>query len=420
MTTVVVRVRPRNDREKLAGHASCLSLNQVSVQLPNNWRSTHDRVYGPESRNKDVYEDSVEPIVEQFCEGVNATILAYGSTGSGKSHTIHGPAVDAGIVPHAVDTIFKHIRRNEGMEFTLSVSFYEIYNEEVVDLHTREKLAVRSTGIVGLTEQRVSTAIDIYSFINRGYKHRHVNRTNYNDTSSRSHAVIRFVIESASLEGTTQSELTIVDLAGSENAKKSGSEDRMHEAKYINKSLTTLCRVIEARCSHKANAFVPYRDSVLTMAMQKCLGGNAQVYLICCVAPTDVDLGEIQATLRFAQRAKKMRNDPHANVVADEKDTMLRRYKDEIERLKSQLQRRQEVGLTKRMQQLMRLIISSKSQTMNEYDFTSISPDESAREDQLQDIHEELARWREMGETFMITLHQWATEMLRRESINTT
>lgn len=280
------------------------------------------------------------------------TIFTYGQTSSGKTFTMQGSYDDPGIIPLAVTDIFNHIQRSADREFLLRVSYLEIYNEIIRDLLKpgNANLKIHETVdreifVGNASEEVVLSPQEIEQLLIKGEGSRHVGVTNMNERSSRSHTIFRMVIESrerstdtnrSSLSGSVRvSSLNLVDLAGSERVGHTGAEGiRLKEGGHINKSLLTLSTVIFKLS--EGNSHIPYRDSKLTRILQPSLGGNARTAIICTITPASLHAEETISTLKFASRAKTIRNQPEINeVVSDE--VMLKQYRREISDLKKQL-----------------------------------------------------------------------------------
>ena len=258
-----------------------------------------------------------------------------------------GTPTSPGIVPLAVADIFNYIQQGDqaAREYLIRFSYLEIYNEQIVDLLAETASSIRileskdGVTVRGLREEVVTTPGAILDLLKKGERRRQIGSTNMNKHSSRSHAIVRIWIESKA-EGangkTRASSLSMVDLAGSESVRLTGSTgDRKREGQYINKSLMALGQVIY-KLSEQEKSHIPYRDSKLTRLLQPSLSGNAQIVSICNISPSVSHLEESHNTLKFAMRAKKIQQRVVLNEVLDE-STLLQEYKDEIEDLKLQL-----------------------------------------------------------------------------------
>ena len=321
---------------------------------------TFDSVYDHTNTQREIYEETALPIVRAAMEGYNGTVFCYGQTGTGKTHTMEGsldPPAERGIIPNAFDTVFADIDASEAVDktFLVRASFLEIYNENVRDLLAKDQTktcALKETPekgvyVDGLTTFVVKSAEEMRKVLEVGKKNRSVGATLMNADSSRSHSIFTVTVETSE---TTPGEpshsgearirvgkLNLVDLAGSERQSKTqASGDRLKEATKINLSLSALGNVISALVDGKTR-HIPYRDSKLTRLLQDSLGGNTKTVMIANVGPADYNFDETMSTLRYANRAKNIKNKPKINE--DAKDAMLREFQEEIARLKAQLER---------------------------------------------------------------------------------
>lgn len=320
---------------------------------------TFDTVFGPESKQLDVYNLTARPIIDSVLEGYNGTIFAYGQTGTGKTFTMEGVrAVPElrGIIPNSFAHIFGHIAKAEGdTRFLVRVSYLEIYNEEVRDLLGKDqtqRLEVKERPDVGvyikdLSAYVVNNADDMDRIMTLGHKNRSVGATNMNEHSSRSHAIFTITIECSEkgIDGNMHvrmGKLHLVDLAGSERQAKTGATgQRLKEATKINLSLSTLGNVISALVDGKST-HVPYRNSKLTRLLQDSLGGNSKTMMCANIGPADYNYDETISTLRYANRAKNIKN--KARINEDPKDALLRQFQKEIEELKKKLEEGEEIS----------------------------------------------------------------------------
>lgn len=315
----------------------CLSFvpGEPQVVVGTDKSFTYDFVFDPSTEQEEVFNTAVAPLIKDIFRGYNATVLAYGQTGSGKTYSM-GSTFTAeqvnestvGIIPRVIQLLFKEIDQRSDFEFFLKVSYLEIYNEEILDLlcSSREKapqINIREDPkegikIVGLTEKTVFVALDTVSCLEQGNNSRTVASTAMNSQSSRSHAIFTISIEQRKkndMNSSFRSKLHLVDLAGSERQKKTKAEgDRLKEGININRGLLCLGNVISALGDDKKSGFVPYRDSKLTRLLQDSLGGNSHTLMIACVSPADSNLEETLNTLRYADRARKIKNKPIVNI----------------------------------------------------------------------------------------------------------
>ncbi|MBA0774525.1 hypothetical protein Gotri_009728 [Gossypium trilobum] len=323
-----------------------------------------DKVFGPSSQQKELFELAVSPIVNEVLEGYNCTIFAYGQTGTGKTYTMEGGArkkngefpSDAGVIPRAVKQIFD-ILEAQSAEYSMKVTFLELYNEEITDLlapeettkfiddKSKKPIALMEDGkggvfVRGLEEELVTTANEIYKILEKGSAKRRTAETLLNKQSSRSHSIfsITIHIKECTPEGEEMikcGKLNLVDLAGSENISRSGArEGRAREAGEINKSLLTLGRVINALVEHSGH--VPYRDSKLTRLLRDSLGGKTKTCIIATVSPSIHCLEETLSTLDYAHRAKNIKNKPEINQKMM-KSALIKDLYSEIDRLRQEV-----------------------------------------------------------------------------------
>uniref|UniRef100_A0AAR2K080 Kinesin motor domain-containing protein n=1 Tax=Pygocentrus nattereri TaxID=42514 RepID=A0AAR2K080_PYGNA len=323
---VVVRCRPLNQKEKMMGHKQSVSVDEMrgtitvnKLETPNEPPKTFtfDTVFGPDSKQLDVYNLTARPIIDSVLEGYNGTIFAYGQTGTGKTFTMEGVrAVPElrGIIPNSFAHIFGHIAKAEGdTRFLVRVSYLEIYNEEVRDLLGKDqmqRLEVKERPDVGvyikdLSGYVVNNADDMDRIMTLGHKNRNTNNG-------------------------------YVFTPGSERQGKTGATgQRLKEATKINLSLSTLGNVISALVDGKST-HVPYRNSKLTRLLQDSLGGNSKTMMCANIGPADYNYDETISTLRYANRAKNIKN--KARINEDPKDALLRQFQKEIEELKRKLE----------------------------------------------------------------------------------
>eukprot|EP00606_Chrysophyceae_sp_TOSAG23-5_P001177 GSChrysophyteH2.ASY1.ANO1.1006.1 assembled CDS len=363
---VVLRSRPLNRRETQANCTSMVRVSEAEHSIlldckPEAKQFTFDHVVGEESTQESVFRAVGVPLTESCLEGFNGTIIAYGQTGSGKTHTLFGAAGTAatadderGLVPRVFEYLWQKMAvaeasadTDQAPEYSCKCSFYEIYNERVYDLlHSvnKENNSSGSTGaatsisslniredqnkgvyVDGLTEEAVNSPDAAKRVLNLGYRSRHVSATAMNRDSSRSHAVFLLTVTVTSLnEGvrvTNSATFSLVDLAGSERQKSTQAEGmRLKEASKINQSLSTLGSVIHSLSIGSGGkvrvcvCFVRYRDSALTFLLRDSLGGNSKTVLIANVSPSSDALNETLGTLKFASRAKTVRNTVSANI----------------------------------------------------------------------------------------------------------
>lgn len=308
-----------------------------------------DRVFPEESTQIDLYKHIAFPIVEKTLKGYNSTIFAYGQTGTGKTYTMTGSYKkpdQKGIIPNAFDHIFTQISRSsEEKSFVVTVTFLEIYNEDVHDLLSstpNKNLEIRERIDIGvyvkeLSGYTVDSVDSIKELMRRGNRNRITRATLMNDISSRSHAIFTITVEMKNKfdNKTLVGKLNLVDLAGSERLSRTqATGDRLKEASCINQSLSVLGNVISALLDEKAT-HIPYRNSKLTRLLQDSLGGNCKTVMIASVSPSVVDYEETLCTLRYASRVKFIKNTVCINVAF--KKGLIESFEEEIERLQNQI-----------------------------------------------------------------------------------
>eukprot|EP01062_Namystynia_karyoxenos_P067454 TRINITY_DN6140_c0_g2_i1.p1 TRINITY_DN6140_c0_g2~~TRINITY_DN6140_c0_g2_i1.p1 ORF type:complete len:872 (+),score=370.08 TRINITY_DN6140_c0_g2_i1:91-2706(+) len=341
---VMARFRPMNRLEKEEGGRevvtfqgdTTITIEPTETGAKDKHTFNFDHIFGPDSMQKSVYDQVGVAVVADVFKGYNGTIFVYGQTGSGKSHTMMGPSSDElrgycddehlkGIIPRVVDQIFLNVEKADpNIEFSIKVSYVEIYMEKVRDLFAPEKANLqlhedfkggRGVYIQNVTEEWVGGPDEIFSLMRQGASNRAVASTRMNADSSRSHSIFQLTIQqkhSVKLDQVT-GKLFLVDLAGSEKVGKTGAQgQQLEEAKLINKSLSCLGLVINALTDPKAK-HIPYRDSKLTRLLQDSLGGNARTSLIICGSVSEYNQHETLSTLRFGQRAKSIKNKAKVN-----------------------------------------------------------------------------------------------------------
>uniref|UniRef100_A0A8C4I013 plus-end-directed kinesin ATPase n=1 Tax=Dicentrarchus labrax TaxID=13489 RepID=A0A8C4I013_DICLA len=377
---VAVRVRPFNSRE-IGKESKCIiqmSGNTTTIinpkQAKDNKSFNFDYSYWSHTSPEDinfasqmlVYKDIGEEMLLHAFEGYNVCIFAYGQTGAGKSYTMMGKQDvkdQQGIIPLMCEDLFTKINYNadNSMSYSVEVSYMEIYCERVRDLlnpKNKGNLRVREHPLMGpyvedLSKLAVTSYNDIQDLMDSGNKARTVAATNMNETSSRSHAVFNIIFtqkrHDAETDNTSEkvSKISLVDLAGSERADSTGAKGtRLKEGANINKSLTTLGKVISAlaevdsgsnknKKKKKVESFIPYRDSVLTWLLRENLGGNSRTAMVAALSPADINYDETLSTLRYADRAKQIRC--NAVINEDPNNRLVRELKEEVSRLKDLL-----------------------------------------------------------------------------------
>jgi len=314
-----------------------------------------DTVYDQHASQKTVYVTTAREAVLSILQGYNATMIAYGQTGTGKTYTMEGftSEEERGIIPRATEEIFSHIQTcpNPRTRFLVRASYLQIYNEVISDLIRPEvahKLVVREDRrrgvyVDGLTEWVVRAPEEVYELIGEGGKLRMTGATRMSEMSSRSHAIFTLVCEQGEgddgdLDAPRRvGKLNIVDLAGSEKVRQSAVTGlRLEESKKINLSLSALGNVICALTDPHARHHVPYRDSKLTRILADSLGGNCRTTMIAMISPSLDSYHESLSTLKFASRARSVRNQPVINDAHEDQGS-LRRCQREVDQLRKAL-----------------------------------------------------------------------------------
>ncbi|XP_034382277.1 kinesin-like protein KIF21A isoform X2 [Cyclopterus lumpus] len=388
---VALRIRPQLAKEKIEGCHICTYVmpGEPQVFLGKDKAFTYDHVFDMDSQQESIYTHCTESLIEGCLEGYNATIFAYGQTGSGKTYTM-GTGFDVnieenelGIIPRAVHHLFRGIEERRqaateqgrpAPEFKINAQFLELYNEEVLDLFdsTRDiearkqrsniKIHEDANGgiyTVGVTTRTVSSAAEMIQCLKLGALSRTTASTQMNAQSSRSHAIFTIhlcqvrVCSPDNDENVTDNRLAddteinefetltakfhFVDLAGSERLKRTGATgDRAKEGISINCGLLALGNVISALGDRsKRSTHVPYRDSKLTRLLQDSLGGNSQTVMIACISPSDRDFMETLNALKYANRARNIKNKVMVNQ--DKASQQISTLRMEIARLQMEL-----------------------------------------------------------------------------------
>ncbi|XP_031385160.1 kinesin-like protein KIN-7F isoform X2 [Punica granatum] len=352
---VSVRLRPLNQKE-IARNDVCdwecinddtiiyrnvLSVSERSV-YPNAY--TFDRVFGCDSSTRQVYEEGAKEVALSVVSGINASVFAYGQTSSGKTYTM------SGITEYAIADIYNYIERHKEREFVLKFCAMEIYNESVRDLLSADSTPLRllddperGTIVEKLTEEPLRDWNHFQELLAVCEAQRQIGETALNETSSRSHQILRLIIESSTREllGKDNSSMlaatvNFVDLAGSERASQSLSAGaRLKEGCHINRSLLTLGTVVR-KLSKGRTGHIPFRDSKLTRILQSSLGGNARTSIICTMSPARSHVEQSRNTLLFASCAKEVTINAQVNVVMSDK-ALVKHLQRELARLESEL-----------------------------------------------------------------------------------
>uniref|UniRef100_A0A8C0ID00 plus-end-directed kinesin ATPase n=1 Tax=Bubo bubo TaxID=30461 RepID=A0A8C0ID00_BUBBB len=361
---VAVRVRPFNSREmsreskciiQMSGSTTTILNPKQPKETPKSfsfdysyWSHTTPADINYASQ-KQVYRDIGEEMLQHAFEGYNVCIFAYGQTGAGKSYTMMGKQEkdQQGIIPQLCEDLFSRINdtTNDNMSYSVEVSYMEIYCERVRDLlnpKNKGNLRVREHPLMGpyvedLSKLAVTSYNDIQDLMDSGNKARTVAATNMNETSSRSHAVFNIIFTQKRHDAET--DITTEKVRAEPGGRGGTRMDPGREGANINKSLTTLGKVISALAEmnkkKKKTDFIPYRDSVLTWLLRENLGGNSRTAMVAALSPADINYDETLSTLRYADRAKQIRC--NAVINEDPNNKLIRELKDEVARLRDLL-----------------------------------------------------------------------------------
>uniref|UniRef100_A0A7N6A5X9 Kinesin motor domain-containing protein n=1 Tax=Anabas testudineus TaxID=64144 RepID=A0A7N6A5X9_ANATE len=366
---VAVRVRPLLPKELLHCHESCITVDPelCRVTLGHDRHFLCDFLFEETCCQENVYSVSVQPLIDAFFQGFNATVFAYGQTGSGKTYTIGEANIcsfrdeEQGIIPRAVADVFKLLDENDLTDFSVRVSYLEVYKEEFKDLlevetaskdiHIREDKG--NIVLCGVKECEVEGLDEVLSLLESGNTARHTGATQMNPNSSRSHTIFTLHMDqrrgSSRIYGTTtstgpqmlSSKFHFVDLAGSERILRTGnSGERLKESIQINSGLLALGNVIGALGDPKRKgSHIPYRDSKITRILKDSLGGNSKTLMIACISPSSSDFDESLNTLNYATRARNIQN--RATVNCKREPDRVEGLEQQIKALRRALENRQ-------------------------------------------------------------------------------
>ncbi|KAH0570366.1 Kinesin-16 [Spironucleus salmonicida] len=408
--TVGVRVRPMIKRELEGGQNNCLQVTTTQVVARESLNSQYDdqllfpsynfnfdQVYGPESTQQQVCEITT-PTLSAFVQGVNGCILTYGQTASGKSFTIQNNT--SGILPHALDYIFQNAKATAEVK----ISYLQIYNEQLLDLldESSKKLSIRESKgeiyVENLSIFSAKSTTEALELIALGNEIRKTSETAMNIQSSRSHAVFTVYLNDAE----HFSKLLILDLAGSERAHSS-QKDVLRETKHINSSLAVLSNVLNALLLKDKNPkqFVPYRDSKLTRLLSDSLGKNCRSVILTTISPGNQSFSETINSLRFADRAKAIKQNGQVNQIeSDEKK--IQRYKNEIQNLMKLIQETKAGVSMQEDESVHQNVKISKQYVLMDENDNIINLQNEQQNEQLQDLRNISLKQKDI----MITLTQ--------------
>ncbi|NXO43838.1 KI18A protein, partial [Locustella ochotensis] len=351
---VVVRVRPETEKEKhgsfsrvvrvIDQHVLVFDPKEEEVSFFNRKRVTHrdinkrqrkdlkfmfDAIFDDSSSQLEVFEHTTKNLIDGFLNGYNCTVLAYGATGAGKTHTMLGSPEDPGVMYLTMMTLYKRMDQiKEDKTCDVAVSYLEVYNEQIRDLLVNSgPLAVREDGqqgvvVQGLTLHQPKSAEEILQMLDYGNKNRTQHPTDVNASSSRSHAVFQIYLrqqdKTASINQNIRiAKMSLIDLAGSERANATSAKGaRFVEGTNINRSLLALGNVINALADPKSKKHIPYRNSKLTRLLKDSLGGNCRTIMIAAISPSSLFYDDTYNTLKYANRAKDIKSSLKSNVVS--------------------------------------------------------------------------------------------------------
>ncbi|KAL5073899.1 hypothetical protein RYX36_012883 [Vicia faba] len=360
---VAIRVRPLNEREKARQDVSeweCVSHN--SVRLKNNGHAeprsptdtyTFDRVFGEKCPTKQVYEQGIKDVSLSVVRGINSSIFAYGQTSSGKTYTM------TGITELAVSDIYQYIEKHKEREFVVKFSAMEIYNEAVRDLLNSNATSLRllddpekGTVVEKLTEETLTERSRLQQLISKCAAERTTEETAMNETSSRSHQILRLTVESnpGDFVGTARSGALFASVVSFSLLEKGCV---LREGSHINRSLLTLGTVIR-KLSKERNGHIPYRDSKLTRILHNSLGGNARTAIICTISPARSQVEQSKNTLFFAACAKQVTTNARVNVVMSDK-VLVKQLQKELSRMENELKSLNTIVLKERELQIIQM-----------------------------------------------------------------
>ncbi|ORY99875.1 hypothetical protein BCR43DRAFT_125573 [Syncephalastrum racemosum] len=423
---VGLRVRPLTQKEQLSNCSECLSYipNEPQILIGTDKSFTYDYVFDQSTAQTDVYQSAAAPLMHKFI--FNATILAYGQTGSGKTYSM-GTGLDncaepenEGIVPRCIVELFEKLQQraeeNPEYKYDVYVSFLELYNEELIDLlnpanaqkrrsnsgtnpaPTEVSIREDIAGNIywsGVREEQCESPEELLGYLAKGSLCRTTGSTEMNTVSSRSHAIFSVILKQdrpqeddpSKMESLT-SKFHFVDLAGSERLKRTHAQgDRAREGIAINSGLLALGNVISALGDEtRRTTHIPYRDSKLTRLLQDSLGGNSQTLMLACVSPADTNFMETLNTLKYANRARNIKN--RVTVNQDFAGSSI-----EVNQLRALVSR------------LRMEIASLRADGHNENGFGSIQ-----RDDEVRALRNEVVRLRDRIQDMSTTLIQTTSE----------
>jgi kinesin family protein 18/19 len=296
-------------------------------------RYAFDHAFDVHTTQEQIFQHTTKHLIDGFLNGFNATVFAYGATGTGKTYTMVGTPTSPGNMVLTMESIFEQIRRSPDKTYTVTLSYLEIYNELIHDLlrgggsnPEASKLDLRedpsgSVNVAGLSAMQADSTEEVMELLRKGNQHRTMEPTHANAVSSRSHAVLQITCEQKDKTANTShvvkvGKLSLIDLAGSERATQTHNVGaRMLEGANINRSLLALGNCINALAGNSSRkGYIPYRDSKLTRLLKDSLGGNCRTVMIVTTSPSHLYQEETLNTLKYANRAKNIKTSVHRNV----------------------------------------------------------------------------------------------------------
>ncbi|XP_018427039.1 PREDICTED: kinesin-like protein KIF7 [Nanorana parkeri] len=425
---VAVRVRPLLPKEVLHGQQSCVHIDpdKQSLTLGTNRHFHFKDILDELCSQETVYSCCVQPLLEAFFQGFNVTVVAYGQTGSGKTYTIGEASISSisedeqGIIPRAMAEIFKLVDENDLIDYSIRVSYLEVYKEEFRDLlevqTSNKDILIREDDkgnvvLCGVKETEVEGLDEVLSLLEVGNAAKHTGATQVNAHSSRSHTIFTVTMEQRRVVGRVtkmtigdngpaldfgqvlSSKFHFVDLAGSERILKTGNTgERLKESIQINTGLLALGNVISALGDPKRkSSHIPYRDSKITRILKDSLGGNAKTVMISCISPIASDFDETLNTLNYASRARNIKNKATINC---------KKEAERVEDLQQQIK-----SLQRALEQRHR----SETRILNRFDPTKPIPRRST-EDHMSRVMAECAHYRTCTDTGYLLLMDLLSE----------
>jgi len=395
---------PKNDEDDFFFHGKKQNRQRdLNKAVRKDHTFTFDVVFGPTSNNEDVFVSTTKDLVDVLFDGYNCSVFVYGATGAGKTHTMLGSAENPGITFKTVMELYKRIEEKmEECSCEIAVSYLEVYNETIVDLINQSSgpLAIRDDGsnainIPGLSIHKPSGPDDLLSLLQHGNANRQQHPTDANSESSRSHAVFQVMLKQTGrnegLKGSVKvAKLSMIDLAGSEKGSVTSSraKARFREGANINKSLLALGNCINALA--EGSKYIPYRNSKLTRLLKDSIGGNCRTVMISNVSPSSMSFEDTYNTLKYADRAKKIKINLKKNLVSV--NFHVGQYAKIVEELKSEVSglKRKNSALVEENAVLTQQLENSKKSRTDHHDSS----------EELYKLREEVAALRERQSAF--------------------